>query len=87
MTRLHGSLVRGKFKSWATIIRHIFWVTLEGPQWVDLHGIAVAFELGTGRKEGHTEDPLLGETNNQHQQAWYLDNEQHRHPSTSTSFA
>ena len=54
---------------------------------MDLHGVAVQFELGTGHKEGHTEDPPLRETNNQRQLAWYLDDEQHQHPITSTSSA
>ena len=54
---------------------------------MDLHGVAVAFELGTGHKEGHTEDPLLGKTNNQRQLAWYPNGEQHQRPITSISSA
>ena len=64
-----------------------FWVTLEEPQWVDSCGVAVAFELGTEHKEGHTEDPPLEETDNQCQQALYPENEQHLHLNTSTSSA
>ena len=52
---------------------------------MDSQGIAAVFELGTGHKEGRTEDPPLGKTSNQRQPAQYQDNEQHRHPSTSIS--
>ena len=60
-------------------------VTEEGPQEVDSHGVTAVSELGTGRKEGRTEDPRQGETTNQRQPTLYLDNERHRRPSTLIS--
>ena len=52
---------------------------------MDSQGVTAMFELGTGFKEGRTEDPPLGKTNNQRQPAQYQDDEQHQHLSTSIS--
>ena len=54
---------------------------------MDAQGVTAVSELGTRRKEGCTEDPRQGETNNQRQPTLYLDDEQHQRPSTSISSA